>query len=61
MRRADGQDERWNTYGTAPGRSAVQPKARKSKAEMARDVEESDPLVRSLLQKYGAPRDREDV
>lgn len=51
--RAAGQDQRWNEYGSRPGRP-VAPK--KPRASRAADPGEKDPLYKSLMSKYGMPR-----
>lgn len=52
QQRGEGRDLRWNSMGTKPGR------AKKVSATVRgyRNEEETDPLLASLLRKYGTPR-----
>lgn len=55
--RATGRDARWMTVGSKPGR----PSAHISRGHItARHEEDSDPLLASILKKFGEPRGRED-
>lgn len=54
--RADGKDTRWNTTGSKPGRGKKVVKPRRE----YRMEEADDPLLASLMRKYGLPV-REDA
>jgi hypothetical protein len=54
--RADGQDLRWNALGSRPGRTAKQTQGKLGGGgKNRRNEEESDPLLASILKKYGTP------
>lgn len=46
--RADGTDPRWNAYGVRPGRPKALPKKYSN-------PEDEDPLLASIMRKYGTP------
>lgn len=56
--RAKGLDERWNTYGSRPGRpvSTKTPKRKRRRS----DPGETTALFQSLMRKFGTPRDLVD-
>jgi hypothetical protein len=56
--RADGRDTRWNEYGSRPGRPHAKAKPRRGHYKREEDA---DPLLASILRKFGTPRNREDV
>lgn len=57
--RAAGDDERWNVYGSRPGRP-IATRSRAKKRTPRTDPSEHDPLFQSLVRKYGTPRRDDD-
>jgi hypothetical protein len=57
--RAAGDDPRWNETGSRPGRPRAPIRKTPPQGNYRRE-EETDPLLASILRKYGTPR-REDV
>lgn len=62
--RADGLDLRWSTHGSKPGRkkrASLEPKQAHVDPTAFGAEDEMDPLLASLVRKFGAPRRTDDI
>lgn len=60
--RAKGNDTSWNTYGGKPGRrKGISDKSSKVDTTVYGDEDQMDPLLKSLLSKYGEPLRTDDI